>query len=384
MNKPLGLYVHIPFCLRKCAYCDFYSIAGADGSTIEAYIDALCREISSASALAHGRELCSIFFGGGTPSSIPTHEVARVMQAIRGGFALSDSAEITLEANPGTVTRESLSELRALGINRLSLGVQSFDDRELSALGRIHTSDEAERAVLDARAAGFDNLNVDLMYAIPHQSRGSFARTLARAVSLGVSHISAYSLIIEPQTPFGRAGEALEALLPGEDDELGMYFDALSILSDAGFVHYEISNYAHKNRECRHNMLYWSGDEYLGVGAAASSYFGGVRYKNAEDLRGYIGLLSRSACHPVCLCESETVTEDEAEREYIMLSLRTARGIVESDFRRRFGHGFSERYGERVAEIAARSDALIVSDGDATRLTDRGLYLSNGIINSII
>lgn len=384
MNKPLGLYVHIPFCVRKCAYCDFYSIGGAGSDTVEAYVSSLCAEISAAATDADGRTLTSIFFGGGTPSYLSPDAIGRVMESIRCGFAIADDAEITLETNPGTVTRESLAELRRIGVNRLSIGVQSFDDRELAALGRIHTADEAETCIRAARDAGFRNISIDLMYAIPHQNRESFARSLRRAVSLGVDHISAYSLIIEPGTRFWPDGGEFRGLLPGEDAELEIYRDTVSFLSENGYGHYEISNYAHKGCECRHNMLYWSCDDYIGVGAAASSYFAGVRYKNAEDICEYIAALESGARHPACPCEREKISPEEAEREYIMLSLRTSGGIRTDEFRHRFGVGFYEKYGESVERLRRLSSGLIEVGKDALCLTDEGMYLSNSVIGSLI
>ena len=382
MNNPLGLYLHIPFCVRKCAYCDFCSIGGADRDLVERYASAICREISAATRAANGREVTSLFFGGGTPTYLPIDQIARIMGALRENFAIAADAEITIEANPGTVNRRSLEELLEMGFNRISIGVQSFCDGELAALGRIHTADEAETCVLDARAAGFRNINVDLMYAIPHQSRESFRESLRRALSLGVEHISAYSLIIEPGTPIGDRLDEYAAYLPDEDTELGMYEDAVAFLGDGGYDHYEISNYAHKGRECRHNMLYWSCGDYIGLGVAASSYFGGVRYKNTESIEEYVAHSRK--CHPIAPCESEEISPDEREREYVMLSLRTARGVREENFRRRFGQGFYERYRERIEAIRAQDARLLVIDRDGVRLTDRGLYLSNSVINTIV
>jgi oxygen-independent coproporphyrinogen-3 oxidase len=219
------------------------------------------------------------------------------------------------------------------------------------------------------------------MYAIPHQSRESFRASLRRSVALGVDHISAYSLIIEPGTPIGDNIGDYADLLPDEDAELGMYEDAVSILADNGYEHYEISNYAHKGRECRHNMLYWSCDDYIGLGVSASSYFGGVRYKNTESIDEYI---SHAVAHPVAPCEQEGICPEEREREYIMLSLRTARGVREEDFRRRFGRGFYESYRERIDAVVAKDPRLLTVSPERVSLTDRGLYLSNAVINSII
>lgn len=381
MNNPLGLYIHIPFCVRKCAYCDFCSIGGADRGRLESYVSALCREISAAAYTAKGREVTSIFFGGGTPTYLPTDQIARIVESLRDGFSIAHDAEITIEANPGTVDRRSLEGLLALGFNRISIGVQSFSDRELAVLGRIHTAEEAAECVIASREAGFRNINVDLMYAIPNQSRDSFRASLRRAVSLGVDHISAYSLIIESGTPLGDNIGDYADLLPDEETELCMYEDTVEFLSDSGYGHYEISNYAHKGRECRHNMLYWSCDDYIGLGVAASSFFEGVRYKNTESIDEYV---SHAIAHPVIPCEQEIISQSEREREYIMLSLRTARGVREADFQRRFGRGFYESYRDKVDAVVAKDPRLLTVSKEKVSLTDRGLYLSNAVINSII
>ena len=281
-RKPLELYVHIPFCIRKCAYCDFVSGPGTKAMQKE-YEEALLAEIDAAEETAE-REVISVFFGGGTPSAVDAGMLARVMEKLRSKYVFSEDAEITLEANPGTLDAEKLKCYRKSGFNRISIGCQSVHDEELKRLGRIHTFAEFQESFALARDAGFANINVDLMSGLPEQSEEKWEESLRTIAELSPEHISAYSLIVEPGTPF--AEQKLD--LPDEDTEREMYARTAEILAEYGFFQYEISNYAKPGYECRHNIVYWTMDEYIGLGIGAASFFNGRRYSNTLDMKQYI------------------------------------------------------------------------------------------------
>ncbi len=305
MNK--GLYIHIPFCRKKCAYCDFYSIPHSE-ELAERYTEAVIRNIN-----AYGGKFDTVYFGGGTPILLAEH-IGRMLKAAD----IAKGAEITAEANPCEMEPHTLETLLKAGVNRISVGVQSFCDKELSALGRRHDSNTARRAILAAKASGFDNISADLMLAVPHQTRDSLARTLDAMCGLPVSHISAYMLKIEPDTPFGRNPPKV----PDEDSTADMYLQAVEALAQNGFAQYEISNFAVKGFECAHNLKYWRREEYLGIGPAAHSFCDGRRFAVARDVEDFMN-------SPV---QKELLT-DEAPDEYeerVMLGLRLSEGIEES------------------------------------------------------
>lgn len=285
-KRKLELYLHIPFCIRKCSYCDFLSFA-ADESLKERYAGQLIEEIHAKSAAFADREISTLFIGGGTPSILKAESLAEIMAAVRADFALAADCEATIEANPGTLTADWLETCRAAGLNRTSLGLQSADDGELRTLGRIHTWEQFLASYGMVRRAGFENVNVDLMSALPGQSLASWERSLREVTALEPEHISAYSLIVEEGTPFcERYSGAGAKLLPDEDTERAMYRAAKEILGQAGFERYEISNYAKPGRACRHNIGYWTGEEYLGLGLGASSYVDGWRFSIRETWSG--------------------------------------------------------------------------------------------------
>ena len=282
MRDGFGVYLHVPFCLSKCPYCDFCSFPGSSEEDRERYVTAVLREIQERDFPR--RSATSVFFGGGTPSLLSLNQFDRLISALSGRYSVAPDAEMTFEMNPATADREKLRSLRALGFNRVSIGCQSTSDEELAALGRAHTAEGFFRAYEDALAAGFRNINIDLMYGIPRQTAESFAKTLNTVVSLSPTHISAYGLIVEEGTPFYDRRASLG--LPGDDAEADLYDLAFRTLADAGFSHYEISNYARPGYECRHNLLYWRQGEYAAYGLSASSHIGGVRETNTRDLRG--------------------------------------------------------------------------------------------------
>lgn len=369
-TKPIGLYVHVPFCVRKCNYCDFCSFheKGIAPEARELYIDTLVSEI-----LGYKREpgitVDTVFFGGGTPSLLAPSELEKIFRAIRSAFDILPDAEITIEANPGTLTCEKLAAYRSLGINRLSIGLQSIHENEQKILGRIHNYADFTEAFRLARESGFDNIGVDLMYGIPEQTVDSFAKTLDAVIALSPEHISAYGLIIEEGTPLYERRDLL--VLPTEDTECDMYRLAIDKLSAAGYSHYEISNYARAGRESRHNLHYWRDEEYVGVGVAAHSYFGGRRYFNPDTLADYT-------------TDSRLYSEDsgDGDFEYAMLAFRLAEGLSLSDFEARFSHSFTDGREELISRYVALG--YMRCDGDRIALTDDGMYVSNAILSELL
>lgn len=334
-----GLYVHVPFCVRKCPYCDFYSVP--DRTRAGAYVDAVLDELKN-----YGENFDTVFIGGGTPTSIGS-ELVRLCEA------LPKADEFTVEANPGTVDLELLKALKAAGANRLSLGVQSFNDNELRALGRIHTAAQAEEAFRTARRAGFDNINVDLMLATPYQTVDSVKKSLDKIRALSPDHVSAYSLIIEENTPFYEA----ELTLPDEDEEREIYWLVHDTLESRGLRQYEISNFARPGMECRHNVKYWTLAPYVGVGAAAYSYYRGRRYGNVPDIAAYLRGEGRGI-------DGETVSDGELLRERFWLGLRMTEGIA-----------YNGEFPKEVGKLT-KEGLLEPADGKI-RLTKKGIDLAN-------
>ena len=375
MMKPdIGIYIHVPFCRRKCLYCDFCSFTDTDAKTRARYADALVREIRSYHASLAPYRVSTVFIGGGTPSLLTPDETERVFDALRDCFDIAPDAEITSEVNPATADEKKLVRWRNVGINRLSIGVQSFSDAELTALGRLHTADGAEAFFRAARRAGFENIGLDLMYGIPGQTAQSFRETLQRAARLSPEHISAYSLQLEEGTPF--YAHRAEFALPDDDGNADLYDLAVHELGAAGYRHYEISNYAKPGYASRHNLRYWRMSPYIGIGVAAYSFFEGERYGHSRDLAAYLAddFTHRPAPEPRL--------DADAEEEYIMLALRLADGIDDADFCRVFGTTFTQRYGRRMEPFVGRG--LAVRTGKGWALTDRGMYVSLAILAEIL
>lgn len=382
-----GIYIHIPFCISKCIYCDFCS-APADDAVKERYVEALCREIEAAGAQAaengDNRGISTIFFGGGTPSILTPQLSVRIMSAVRGAFTVAPDAEITVECNPGTLTDEKLETYRRMGVNRLSIGLQSPDNAELKALGRIHTYEQFEESYHAARRAGFDNINIDIMSAIPHQTVAGYEKNLKKIIELAPEHISAYSLIVEEGTPlYDMVERSGGTLLPSEDEDREMYALTKKTLSDAGYSRYEISNYAKPGFECRHNMSYWRRTDYLGFGVAAASllkksacYPASRRFTNTFDLTDY--LKNPIGNHS----EEQLLTQDDEMEEYMFLGLRMMQGISKEQFYRTFGRSFDEVYGDIAKK--QQEQGLIKCDADRLRLTDIGIDISNTVMAEYI
>ena len=376
-QKELELYIHIPFCVKKCSYCDFLS-APATEQTKEAYMAALFAEIGGRAKDYKDRIVTSVFIGGGTPSLLSADTIRQLMEHIREGFSLASDVEITMEVNPGTVTAEKLTAFYAAGINRLSIGMQSAQEQELKILGRIHDFDGFCQVYREAVEAGFTNINVDVMSGLPGQTLASYKDTLEKVLRLEPmpQHISAYSLIVEEGTPFAAMADRGELPLPEEDTERAMYEETIEVLAGYGFHRYEISNYALDGYECRHNVGYWIRRDYLGFGIGAASLIGNVRFQNGRDLNAYLA-------HPLaCREEEQSLTTQEQMEETMFLGLRLIRGVSYPEFARCYGQTLEEVYGEVIARNVA--DGLLTVREDETgrrlMLTGRGLDVSNYVM----
>ena len=362
--RPLELYIHIPFCVKKCRYCDFLS-APATPEARQEYVMGLCQKIRSYYDLAGMYHVSSIFIGGGTPSILETQQMRSIFDAIRATFPIDSDAEITVEVNPGTVDKLKLMAYRNVGINRLSIGLQSTDDQELKMLGRIHTYKDFLDTYTLAREVGFQNINVDLMSGIPFQTLGGWEDTLKKVAELGPEHISAYSLIIEEGTPFYEKygeGERAEARrrreLPDEDTERMMYQFTKNILWSYGYHRYEISNYAKEGYECRHNLGYWNRTEYLGIGTGAASLINNQRFVEGGEI--------------------EVLSLQNQMEEYMFLGLRKTKGISKKEFIERFGCSMDSVYGKQLIE--SMKQGMMKEEGDRVFLTQDGILVSNQVL----
>lgn len=378
MNKKLELYIHIPFCVRKCKYCDFLS-APADSTTIDLYIRQLVDEIKTQSQFYEEYTVSSLFLGGGTPSILKSALVTNILSAIFATFKVEANAEVTIECNPGTVSSERLLNYKAAGINRLSFGLQSTNDSELKVLGRIHTYEDFLESFEAGRKAGFKNINVDLMSALPGQTVESWKKTLKSVAMLKPEHISAYSLQIEEGTPFFSmyGSEEGRKLLPDEDTDREMYHETRDILDSMGYHRYEISNYAREGFECRHNIGYWTGVEYLGLGLGASSYCMGRRFKVGSDLKTYIAQnFSKDLTY--CYQDIQELSINDMMSEFMFLGLRMTNGVSSSEFYERFGQNLFDVFGYQISKNQ-KYDLLEV-EVPYVRLTRKGLDLANTVM----
>ena len=368
-DSPIEIYIHIPFCVKKCDYCDFLS--GPSGpKEQEAYVQALLREIDAVTE-GKGRSVSSIFIGGGTPSVLDERFIGEILNKIKENFNLQEDTEITIEINPGTADSQKLQAYRHYGINRLSIGLQSPDDRELKILGRIHNYAQFLETYKEARQAGFDNINIDLMSAIPDQTYEGWQKNLRTVAELEPEHISAYSLIIEEGTPFATR----KLNLPDEDTEYNMYEATVQILKEYGYEQYEISNYAKKGRACRHNVGYWIRQDYLGFGLGASSLYGKERFSNISDTKKYL----ENSSNPELIREKEPIltTEDEMA-EFMFLGLRMTKGIVKADFEQIFGCRIEQIYGGVLKKY--ESMGLLMEKDGRVFLSREGIHVSNSVM----
>jgi oxygen-independent coproporphyrinogen-3 oxidase len=402
MLATIALYLHIPFCHVKCHYCDFNSYAGVLRLR-EPFVAALRDEIGLAGTRARlsngqddGRRRCrTVFFGGGTPSLLTAEQVDALLAAARAAFAVDPNAEITLEANPGTLEYGHLDELRAVGVNRLSMGAQSFDAGLLRWMGRIHSPEDVEQAFRAARRAGFGNINLDFMYALPGQSLATWDATLERALALGPDHLSLYSLIVEEHTPLHRWVSQGKVRPVDDDTAADMYELACAKLAAAGYAHYEISNWAMPGHECRHNLTYWHNLPYIGLGAGAHSWYAGRRFVEAKSLRDYTAWvraavaadadgadLAHQDLPAAAIVEDETIPPALEMAETAMLGLRLRAGLDLEAFAARFGRAFDEVFGPRLAQV--RALGLLETTSDAVRLSERGLLLGNEVFERLL
>jgi oxygen-independent coproporphyrinogen-3 oxidase len=400
LTPDTSIYIHIPFCKHRCAYCDFNTYAGQEDS-IPAYVNALINEINYVGQRAEQMNIHTVFFGGGTPSLLSALQFDSILKALRSAFTLTADAEISIEANPGTISPEKLTAIREAGINRISFGVQSANTEELRMLERIHDFFTVIEAVSTARKAGFDNLNLDLIYGLPEQTLASWQTTLQRIVDLHPEHISAYALTLEHGTPFGRWSS--KGLLPLPDPDLAaeMYEYAEEFLEANGYVHYEISNWAKKDNAksnssftihqssfvCRHNLQYWHSLPYLAFGAGAHGYANGYRYSNALRIKTYIERLLHPSSFiiqpfplsPATVNQHKQSLKDDMS-EYMLNNLRlTNVGVAESDFRLRFGSGLLDVYPKEIDELVKNGLLEYAKTSEVYRLTKRGRLLGNQV-----
>jgi oxygen-independent coproporphyrinogen-3 oxidase len=385
-NDPLAIYVHIPFCAKHCAYCDFNTyVEKAQSALVCATVEALCQDIARAAqetdgkALLAARPVHTIFFGGGTPTFLSGEQLARILGVVRAHFEVAPDAEISSEANPGSSDAEKFAEMRAAGFNRLSVGVQAFQEELLVALDRFHTADEAERALHAARAAGFANLSLDLMFGLPRQTLPLWHATLERALALRTEHLSLYSLTLEPGTRFERLHTGGKLDLPDEEAELAMYEQSIERLTAAGYTHYEVSNFALPGFRSRHNQVYWRNAEYLGIGPGAVSYIAGRRWKRERLPARYIQKVQAGADLSV---ESECLDAAGALGETMMLGLRMRDGLPLERLRTRFGVDPLAYFAPQIAQFTARG--LLVLADDTLRLTHQGLLLANEVCGAFL
>jgi oxygen-independent coproporphyrinogen-3 oxidase len=393
----IGLYVHLPFCRARCAYCDFNTYAGLE-ELMPAYVEALRQEMARVAGRGDPHPITTLYLGGGTPSLLPLPLMARILEGVAATFELDPRAEVSVEANPGTVSEEYLRGLRRLGVNRLSLGVQAAHDEELALLGRIHTWAQAREAVTQARRAGFENLSLDLIYGLPGQTEDSWKTTLARALRLKPAHLSLYGLSVEPGTPLARAIARGELPVPDPDRAAEMYERAEETLAAAGFFHYELSNWAGGAAQgstwwpagatssegvspwvCRHNLVYWRNEPWLGLGAGAHSWWRGARRANRAHPRAYVDALAagRSA-----VAEREPIARRLEMGETMMMRLRLAEGVRAADFRARFGVALEDVFGAPLKDLV--QVGLLAWDGRAARLTARGRLLGNRVFERFL
>ena len=373
MNS-LGLYLHIPYCLHKCGYCDFNSHP-ENQAEAEVYISALLAEIDHYAVKLKEKKVPTVFFGGGTPTILPPDHLDKILGRVKNRFDLTQNCEISIEANPATVECETLEQIRLSGFNRISIGVQSFDAEELKLLERVHSQEEIHTTVDRARQAGFNNLSLDLMFSLPGQSPEKWKSHLQQAVNKKPDHLSAYGLTIEPATSFFKLQERGLLQLPHEDIQLEMLETTIGFLQSAGYEHYEISNYAKPGYECQHNLNYWNNGEYLGLGAGASSYLNGERFKNINLPSRYIREVQVGG---TAVESTERLEPLHAMGETIMLGLRQLKGISIENFENRFQVSFNTVYGKVLAPLL--EERLITLNQNRMALSRKGLFIADSVI----
>ncbi|SHK79277.1 radical SAM family heme chaperone HemW [Desulforamulus aeronauticus] len=376
----VGLYIHVPFCLRKCLYCDFTSYPRQE-EQVQLYLQSLTAEmvLYGDRLDARHKSIKTIFVGGGTPTCLRPEYLAGILEQVGKVFSIEQGAEITTEANPGTVNLPALKELRAVGFNRLSLGVQSTHRELLRLIGRIHTFSEARQAVTEARIAGFENINLDLIFGLPTQTAAQWRQSLHEIMALQPEHISCYGLQLEENTPLTKAVEQGQLKPCPEEEELAMYQMARQLLGENGYQHYEISNFAQAGYQCRHNLLYWQNQAYLGLGPAAHSYLNQSRWGNVEGIEEYASLVKQGQ-RPVA--EKTTLTIKEQMEETVFLGLRMLEGVNVESFQQRFGKSLQEIFGKQVSSLTAKG--LLEQSFGHLKLTEKALPLANQVFAEFV
>jgi len=388
----LGLYIHIPFCLSKCGYCDFYSVKATE-RTQSAYIDALLMQMKEYTIATKDKIFDTVFIGGGTPTSINNEDLIKIIKTAQKRFNIAKSCEITVEVNPRTIDDKGLKNLYKAGVNRLSIGLQSIHGNELKALSRVHSFKDFAECYENSVQAGFENINVDLMYGIPNQTLESFYATLKKVVSLKPAHISVYGLKIEPGTKFYELGDNLKMLLPDEDTEFQMYSMCCELLEKSGYDHYEISNFARKDCECKHNLKYWKCMEYVGLGVSAHSYFCNYRFSFKKDIKDYIKSFNYNQDNMQNIGvfdlerynlfdEHTEIKPNERVGEFIMLGFRLKNGINKIKFARLFGRDFDQLYYDRIEPFIDSGHIIRTESGYA--FSREGMFVSNYILSRIL
>jgi putative oxygen-independent coproporphyrinogen III oxidase len=377
-DKPQALYLHIPFCKHKCHYCDFNTYA-VQGQPVDAYLSAMEREMEQTVALLPPDRIDTIFVGGGTPTILDPEQMHRFLEAVQRYFPeRSDNLEFTMEANPGTTDLDKLQAMREGGVNRISFGVQSFDNGLLKDIGRIHKSDDVYRSVENARKAGFDNISIDLMFGLPGQTVKHMEDSLQRAMELELQHYSLYSLKVEENTLFHTLYQRGELPLPDEDEEVAMYEYIMDTLSQSGYEQYEISNFSRPGKQSRHNMKYWLNHSYYGLGAGAHGYTKGVRHVNIKGVKDYI----EAAGKQLPIKESNIVDDTEAMEDFMMVGLRLLDGVRNSDFEAQFDCSMETVFGEELRRLTDQK--LLESTDDGYKLTRKGLFIGNDVFSQFI
>ncbi len=376
-KKPLGIYIHVPFCRSKCVYCDFYSVTNKDDKLLDAYLDAICTHIKETGALAPNYHVDTVYFGGGTPSFFGADGMAAILAAIRKSFHVDLRAEITFEANPDSISPRLLRKLKSEGFNRVSLGVQCDNDEILKKLGRPHNFEQVVNAVKRIRRAGYKNLSLDLIYGLPGQTLESWEKTLENVIALKPEHMSCYGLKVEEGTPLYQYQQYMD--LPDDDTQADMYLSAVNILRRNGFRQYEISNFAQRGYPSAHNLKYWMGGEYLGFGPDASSDFAGKRFSVVRDLQGYIDGIRHGG---QVLRDVQEIPQRERAGEYLMTRLRTTTGIYRDEYENSFLLPFEPL--EDVLRAASERRHAYTDGKGRWRLTPEGFLVSNSIISDLL
>ncbi|HEK9989312.1 TPA: oxygen-independent coproporphyrinogen III oxidase [Streptococcus equi subsp. zooepidemicus] len=372
-KKPTSAYVHIPFCTQICYYCDFSKVF-IKNQPVDAYLEALIKEFESYQI----NSLKTLYIGGGTPTAITAKQLDYLLSHLQQHLQLDQLEEFTIEANPGDLTEDKIAVLRQSAVNRISLGVQTFNDKQLKQIGRSHTEAQIYTTIASLKEAGFQNMSIDLIYALPGQTIQQVKENVAKALALDIPHLSLYSLILEHHTVFMNKMRRGKLHLPTEDLEAEMFEYIISEMEASGFEHYEISNFTKPGFESRHNLMYWNNDEYFGCGAGASGYLNGIRYRNRVPIQHYLKAVADGNAR----LSEEVLTKEEMMEEELFLGLRKKSGVSVSRFQEKFGLSFESRYGPVVRELQAQG--LLVKDKDFVRMTKKGLFLGDSVAEKFI